>query len=354
MSRPTVYEMNATALRHNLKRVKQCAPDQKIMAMVKANGYGCGALAVASVLEGHVDAFGVACLEEALVLCKGGIRTDCVLLQGVFEPSELFQALVMGCQCVVHHERGLRWILETPLPGPLTVWVKVDTGMHRLGFEWDALPDVLSALEGCPWVAKDIRVMSHLANADIPTHPANQQQWLVFSEVRALRPSFTYSMANSAAILALPKTHADWVRPGLMLYGVSPFPEKGSAEFGLVPVMRATSEITAIHHLPSHAPVGYGGTWKTDKPSVIGVVAVGYGDGYPRHIASNTPTWIRGRIAPVVGRVSMDMLTIDITDVPAVQEGDAVELWGVHVPIETIAAKAGTIPYELLCHRVSR
>ena len=354
MARPTRITIDAAALLHNVQRVKQCAPNKKIIAMVKANAYGCRLACVLPVLDAHVDAFGVACLEEAEVLRALGSQRDCVLFQGVFSADEWLRAADLQLQCVVHQTRQLQWLLANPLPRAIHVWVKVDTGMHRLGFGLSETQSVIAALQACPWVHNDIGLMTHLACADEPQHPSNARQLQAFNDLQQQNQSRTCSIANSAAIMALPDAHGDVVRPGIMLYGVSPFANQTAQALDLIPVMRFESAVSAIHHYPAHAPIGYGGRWQRETPSVIGVVAAGYGDGYPRHIADNTPVWVNGFIAPVVGRVSMDMLTIDLTDCPTVKVGDTVELWGQHVPVETIAQSAGTIPYELLCHVSSR
>lgn len=354
MSRPTRVHIDATALLHNVRRVKQCAPNKQIIAMVKANAYGCGLSAVLPVLEGEVDAWGVACLEEALAIRRLGSRSDCILFQGVFHPEELPIAAENNLQCVIHHPDQLDWILKTPLSKKMKVWVKVDTGMHRLGFFPQEVKAVIDSLKDCSWVKKEMGLMTHLANADEPSLSSNQEQLHCFNQLSFAHVKLVRSIANSAAIMALPEAHADVVRPGIMLYGVSPLAHQVGVDLGLMPVMRLTSAISAIHHYPAHTRIGYGGTWQSDKPSIIGVVAIGYGDGYPRHIQSNTPTWVNGSIAPVVGRVSMDMLTIDLTHCPDVKLGDAVELWGPHIPVERVAQSAGTIAYELLCHMAPR
>lgn len=349
VARPTHIHINATALLHNVGRVRQCAPGKKIIAMVKANAYGCGLASVLPVLDGHVDAFGVACLEEALTLRTLGSLSECILFQGVFGPDELRVASNRNVQCVIHQMEQLKWILSAPLPTKIKIWVKVNTGMQRLGFFPHEVEDVVRALLACPWVDDDIGLMTHLASADEPAKASNQLQLQSFDALLPNYPHLTRSIANSAAILALPNMHADVVRPGIMLYGISPFLNQTGTELGLVPVMRLVSAISAIHHYPPNSPVGYGGLWQSDKPTVIAVVAIGYGDGYPRHIGENTPTWVNGCIAPIVGRVSMDMLTINVTDCPGAAIGDEVELWGNHVPVETIAKSAGTFGYELIC-----
>lgn len=348
MTRPTRMHCNVDALLHNLHHVKQCAPKQKIIAMVKANAYGCGIEHVVPALDGHVDLFGVASLEEAMAICRLGVSTACVLLQGVFSPEEWFLAARAGFQCVIHTSQQLSWFLDSHLTETIRVWIKVDTGMHRLGFFPHEVADVLSAVRSCSWAAPDIGLMTHFACADEVDHPMNLVQLQQFNHLDFPGFKLTRSLANSAAILSIPKAHADVVRPGIMLYGVSPFSGQVGNDLGLVPVMRLVSEITAIHHYPSHSPIGYSGTWSSDKPSIIGIVPVGYADGYPRHISPQTPTWINESIAPVVGRVSMDMLTVDLTECPNPKIGDPVELWGVHIPVEVIAQSAGTIAYELL------
>ena len=349
MARPTRVYINTTALLHNVRCVRRWAPGKKIIAMVKANAYGCGLSSVLPVLDGHVDAFGVACIEEAMALRALGSRSECILFQGVFSAEELQLASTQNLQCVIHQHEQLKWMLSVPLKTKIKVWVKVNTGMHRLGFFPDEVEGIISALLACPWIDNDIGLMTHLARADEPSHVVNTEQLECFNTIVLTHSTITRSIANSAAIIALPKSHADVVRPGIMLYGVSPFADQIGSDLGLLPVMRLTSAVSAIRHYPPHSPVGYGGIWQSDKPTIIGVVAVGYGDGYPRHIAPNTPLWVNGYIAAVVGRVSMDMLTIDLTNCPGVKVGDSVELWGQHIPVETVAKSAGTIAYELIC-----
>lgn len=354
MARPTRVQIDARALLHNVSMVGRSAPDAKIIAMVKANAYGCGISSVVPLLEGKVYAFGVACLEEAMAIRALGVRTDCILFQGVFSADELHASAAHHFQCVLHQPYQLDWLLATPLATKIKVWVKVNSGMHRLGFPPDDLYEIINALTHCPWVEQEIGVMTHLACADEPYHPANQNQLKVFRDLALPSVKLIKSIANSAAILALPETHVDVVRPGVMLYGVSPFTNQTGQELGLLPVMHFMSAVSAIHHYPAQAQIGYGGTWQTSRPSVIGVVAAGYGDGYPRHIAQNTPVWVNGQLAPIVGRVSMDMLTIDLTDHPDISIAAPVELWGQHIPVEKIALSAGTSPYELICQLAPR
>lgn len=349
MARPTRVQIDATALLHNLNQVKRCAPTSKIIAMVKANAYGCGIKAVVPVLEGQVYAFGVACIEEAMAIRALGVHADCVLFQSVFSPDELDLVAAQNFQLVIHQPQQLAWFLARPQTRKIKVWVKFNTGMHRLGFKAEESYEVIEALANCPWVDDDIGLMTHLACADEPHNPVNQSQLSIFNALDLPPKRFIKSIANSAAILGLPQMHSDLVRPGIMLYGVSPFTNQTGQELSLKPVMSFISALTAIHHYPAGAKIGYGGSWQTTKDSIIGIVAVGYGDGYPRHISQNTPVWVNGQQLPIVGRVSMDMLTVDLTNCVDPKIGLPVELWGQNIPVETIALAAGTIPYELLC-----
>lgn len=349
MPRPTCIKIDTAALAHNLAEVKRYAKDRAVIAMVKANAYGCGLAAVVSALEKDIAIFGVACMDEALAIRALGIRRDCLLLQGVFSPEEYRVAVKQNFQCVVHQASQLRWLLDNRLENRIRIWLKVNTGMNRLGFLPHEVYEVAAALQSCPWVDGNIGLMTHLACADEPQHPDNQHQIQRFFDLDLPAMTFTRSIANSGAIMAIPDAHADMVRPGIMLYGVSPWPHQTGQQLGLKPVMQFLSAISAIHHCPAGVSIGYGRAFVTRQPSVIGIIPVGYGDGYPRHIATNTPVWVNGRLAPIVGRVSMDMLSIDLTGHPGAAAGDVVELWGQNLAVETIAHCAGTIAYELLC-----
>lgn len=352
MTRPTKITVDMQALYHNIQQVKRLAPGKKILAMVKANAYGCGSLRLSSLLDGQVDWLGVASLQEALDFKKIGQRTPLVLVQGLFTAEELPLVAEHQIEIVIHHQQQLDWLLAKPLKAAVHVWVKVDTGMGRLGFPPALVEEVLQQLSACTWVKKPLRLMSHLANADQPENPYNQQQLACFQTINA--SNVLRSMANSGAIMSLPATHYDVVRPGIMLYGVSPFGTKTGIELGLKPVVSFYSKITAIHDYPAFTPIGYSGTWHSERAARIGVVSVGYGDGYPRHIAANTSVWINGALVPIVGRVSMDMLTVDLTHHPLIQLGQSVELWGKHLPVEVIAQQANTIAYELLVQTSAR
>ena len=355
MTRRTQIEIDAKALLHNLSQVRSYAPQQQVVAMVKANAYGCGIASVVPALDGHVDYFGVACLEEAIAVRALSPHTPCLLLEGIFAAKDYSILAAHQFECVIHHEVQLAWLLEKPLKQPIKIWVKVDTGMHRLGFSPNVVPAVIERLQQCPWVDSSLVLLTHFASADQPSNIANQLQIELFESILLSSISLKRSMANSAAILSLPHTHQDIVRPGIMLYGASPFVDQTGFDLNLKPVMRFTSMIMALHHYPAGEAVGYGGTWQTSRDSIIGVVAVGYGDGYPRHIAPNTPVAIDGQLFPIVGRISMDMLTVDLTDAREfIQLGDVVELWGETISVDTIAKSAGTIAYELMCQITSR
>ncbi|STX51189.1 alanine racemase [Legionella busanensis] len=349
MTRPTYVQFDKAALLHNLTRVKDYAPGKKIIAMVKANAYGCGLESVVPVLRDQVYAFGVACLEEAIAIRNLGVDSECILFQGVFSADELTKVSQYRLQYVLHQPYQLQWLLDNPLIAKIKVWVKVDTGMHRLGFAPEQVYDIIKSLQSCSWVDSEIGLMTHLACADEPDNPANQAQLNSYRELKLPEGQFITSIANSAAIIALEKAQADMVRPGIMLYGVSPFASLTSKDLGLKPVLSFISAISALHHYPAGVAIGYGATWQTKRPSIIGIVAAGYGDGFPRHISPNTPVWINGSLAPIVGRVSMDMLAVDLTDCFNIKIGDLVELWGKNILVETIAKSANTIPYELLC-----
>ncbi len=351
--RPTFIEIDIRALKHNVAYVKACCPSQKIVAMVKANAYGCGIQAIVPEISAKVDAFGVACLEEAMAL-RSLTSKPCVLFQGVFSSSELFDVAVLDLDCVIHHSRQLEWLLATPLPKPIRIWLKVNTGMNRLGVEPSEVGDILTALKNCPWVSSEIVVLSHMACADEPSHPQNQAQTDKFNALSPVLNGVSKSFANSAVILTAPHLHYDWVRPGIMIYGVSPLQEKTSNDLNLRPVMQFISTITVIHDVAAHESIGYSGIWRTKKPARIGVVAVGYGDGYPRHIDEHAVVWISGHRVPIVGRVSMDMMTVDLSLLPSVDVGDRVELWGKNLLVEEVASYARTSPYELLCQVSSR
>ena len=349
MSRAAWAQINLSALRLNLQQVRRRAPNTRVVAMIKANGYGHGSVRVARALDG-ADAFGVASIDEALELRSAGITQRIVLLEGVSEAAELQQVQQERLDIVVHHESQLQ-LLHHATPNaasPMQVWVKLDTGMHRLGFAPAQFPEVLRRVRASVGIASDLILMTHLASADERNSNVTMQQVACFEKFTHAQHS-ARSMANSAGILAWPMTHYDWVRPGLMLYGISPFADTCAAQEGLQPVMTIKSRLIAVNQFKQGDAIGYGGTWTCPQDMPVGVVAFGYGDGYPRHAVSGTPILINGQRVPLVGRVSMDMITVDLRSQPQAQVGDPVVLWGQGLPIEEIARCAGTIPYELVC-----
>ena len=354
VGRPTHLYIDTEALKHNLATIKNCAPNQSILAMVKANAYGCSLSGVLPILEPLVAGFGVACLEEALAVRQYSKDKECWLMQGIFSADELPLVIEFDLVIVVHNPQQLAWLVAEPLASKIKVWVKVDTGMHRLGFHPREVAGVLSTLKLCPWIAEKIGLMTHFGCAETPHHPICQQQLQVWQTVADQYPELQKSVAHSAAMVALPEILEDWVRPGLMIYGASPFAERTSDELGLRPVMHFISAVSSVHSFEVGDCIGYGATWQCTRPSLIGVVPVGYGDGYPRHVKEHTQVWINGYTAPIVGRISMDMLTVDLTDCPKVKIGDSVELWGKYITIESVAMQANTIAYELMTQVTAR
>jgi alanine racemase len=348
-NRNTSIYIDPTALLHNLVKIKRQAPHAKVVAMVKANAYGCGIKQVIPTLEGKVDLFGVITTGEAMAIRKLGAKTPCLVIQGAFEPSDWDIAAQHNFIYAIHCTQQLNWLLNTPLKQAVTVWIKLNTGMNRLGLQLHEANDVIQAVAHCPWVKKPSVLMTHFANADLPAHPLNHQQVTAFNQLALAYPHLQQSLANSAAIFTLPHTHADYIRPGISLYGISPFEDKTGMELGFQPVMHFTSKFMHTYAISAGTSVGYGSTWTAKRPSRLGVIPVGYGDGYPRVVQSNTPVWIQGQTAPIIGRISMDTMVVDLTDLPEVATNDPVELWGTHLPIERIAKAANTIPYELLC-----
>jgi alanine racemase len=317
------------------------------MAVVKANAYGHGLVSTALCLA-DADAFAVARLEEALALRSAGVRKPIVLLEGVFNAEQLAEAARQNLEIVVHEAEQLALLERAPASHRFVVWLKVDTGMNRLGFRPEQMDAALSALASMGERLHELRLLTHFASADESDNPLTTQQLARFAELTR-NQTLRRSMANSAAVFAYPAAHADWVRPGLALYGVSPFPDRVSADLGLTPAMRLVSTVIALREVPAGETVGYGGTWRATRDSRIAIVAGGYGDGLPRTLPNGTPVLVNEQRAQLVGRVSMDMIAVDVTGAGTVQVGDAALLWGPELPVEEIAAHAGTISYELLC-----
>lgn len=350
MNRPAQAVLDLSALSHNLERVRALAPGRGVMAVIKANGYGHGMVAAARALS-KADAFAVACLDEALILREAGISHPLVLLEGFFSVREFAAIIQHRLSAVIHHEAQLQMLAADRPPAPMPVWLKVDSGMHRLGLAPDRVTVVYQRLQDLPVTL--LGWMTHLACADERDNPATAQQLGCFRQATAPY-SEPKSMANSAGILAWPESHGDWVRPGLMLYGVSPFAGQTGADHDLRPALTLASRLMAVNRFKRGDRIGYGGEWRCPEDMPVGVVAAGYGDGYPRHAEAGTPVLINGRRVPLIGRVSMDMICVDLRAQPAARIGDPVCLWGPDLPVEEVACHAGTIPYELLCHLNAR
>jgi alanine racemase len=336
------------ALRHNLNSVRQWAPKSRVMSVIKANAYGHGLVAVARALE-STDAFAVARVDEGLSLRMAGIKTPIVLLEGVFDREQLEAAAGADFQLVVHTPEQIE-LLRAAAPGTnFKVWLKLDTGMNRLGFKGAAFAAAHASLSALPAVRSPVNLFTHLASADDPELVTTPEQLASFSAATRDLPG-ERSIANSAGMLSFSNAQADWVRPGLLLYGASPIAGAIGADYGLKPVMTLHSHVIAVKDLVVGEHVGYGGAWVARRPTRLAVAAVGYGDGYPRSLGAGTPVLVNGERAGLAGRVSMDMIGIDATDLKRVPVlGDPVVLWGDGLPVEEIAVWADTIPYELLC-----
>jgi alanine racemase len=344
--RPLVATVDLTALRHNYLLAKQCAPQRKAFAVVKANAYGHGAREAVTALREIADGFAVACLEEAEDVRLSAPDARILLLEGCFEPAEYLRAAELGLDVAVQNQRQADWLLAADISRPLNVWLKLDSGMHRLGFTLEGLRDCHERLKGKAQVG-ELNLISHFACADERGHPLTELQLERYAELLPLEFD-NCSLANSAAVLTLPQAHMAWIRPGIMLYGATPFAELSAQALGLRPVMTLTGALIAIRELEPGESVGYGASWVAQRPSRIGTVSCGYADGYPRTAPSGTSVVIHGQRVPLAGRVSMDMLAVDLTNVPQAQLGDAVEMWGPQMPIDELAQACGTIGYELL------
>jgi len=353
MARPNQARLDLAALRHNVGIAKSLAPQSKVMAVVKANAYGHGAVAIATALDDQVDALAVACIEEALELREGGVSAPILLLEGVFEASELDTASRQGFWVTIDNETQLQWLEEATLPEPVHCWLKVDTGMHRLGVAATRAEELFKRLARCANTSDTPVIYTHFASADDVSSEQTREQLQLFDATCGHLPA-QRSAANSPGVLAWPEARYDWIRPGYMLYGNSPMAQPHHNAQALLPVMTLTSAIISLRDVPTGKTVGYGASWSASRPSRIATVTIGYGDGYPRLAPNGTPVLVNGHRAPLAGRVSMDMITVDVTDVPGVQVGDVVVLWGEGLPVGEVAGHAGTIGYELTTRMPAR
>ena len=338
--------VNLNALSHNLNKVREFAPGAQVMAVIKANAYGHGMLAVAQQLA-DADMFAVAMPQEAYALRAAGCTKPIIVLHGFSDVDELNQFSKLKLSSVIHQQAQLDLLLKNKIPSPIDSWLKVDTGMHRLGISMHHVDDFFGQLRNSANVA-DVFLMSHFANADDVGNDINNSQLTNLLNVTN-DIDVSCSMANSAAIMRLPKSHFEVVRPGIMLYGSSPFKTIPAAELGLLPVMQFESVVLDIKSIKASESIGYGSLYTCDEDMKVALVAAGYGDGYPRHAGNGTPVWINNKCCGLLGRVSMDSLCIDITNVEA-SIGDRVVLWGDELSVDEVAAASDTIAYELLCN----
>ena len=344
--RPAHALIDLSALRHNSQLAKSLS-GCRAFAVIKANAYGHGALRCAAALH-DADAFAVACIEEALELRAAGIRQPILLLEGWFEADELPLLAEHDLWAVLHHEEQLLQLQDATLSRPLHIWLKLDSGMHRVGFSPDEYASIWQRLAALPQVAS-LSKITHFSRADEPETGRTEQQLATFAAATAGLEG-PASLCNSPGILAWPQAHHDWLRPGIMLYGATPFEFEQQQAAQLRPVMQLRSRIIATRELPVGEPIGYGSRFVTTRPTRVGVVAMGYADGYPRHAKDGTPVLIDGQRSQLIGRVSMDMLTVDLTELPGSGLGSEVTLWGEGLNASEVAAWADSIPYQLFCN----
>ena len=348
--------LDAQALLHNVAVMREHMPEARLLAMVKADAYGHGIAHVAPLLADHADGLGVACISEALALRAQGVKGNITVMQGVFNADELATAQEHYLTLVVHSPEQLALFEAVESSRPLAVWLKINTGMNRLGFRPAQALMAWRRLGNCAGVHR-LGIATHFACADEPVLAMTDQQ---LGRFRALQQALSAekgtpvagSLANSAGVLAWPEAADDWMRPGIALYGSSPFADRAAADFDLRPVMTLNARVVSVFTVPAGERVGYGASWLAERSTRIAVVSIGYGDGYPRHAPTGTPVLIAGRRYELVGRVSMDMITVKVDD--SVQVGDEAVLWGQGLPVDEIAMAAGTISYELFCRLTSR
>jgi len=353
MSRAALAILSTENLLHNLSIIKKHAPKSQVIAMIKANAYGHGLRSTALRLEKHVYSFGVASIDEALALRRVNIKIPITLMEGVFEPSELLIAACENFHVVFHDATQLEWLRAATLPAPLTAWLKVDTGMGRLGFTPAQAEQAYGQLVSNPHIRHPVGIMSHFACAEDKEHPLNQEQINNFKKF-VHDKSAPKSFCNSAALFSFNDQHYDIVRPGIALYGVSPFTHISAHDLGLKPVMTLQTRLTAVKRVMKNSTLGYGARFVCPEDMLVGVIALGYGDGYPRTARDGTPILINGARCPLVGRVSMDMITVDLRGCPNAQVDDPVILWGNGLPIEEVAQYTDQCPYDMLTAVQSR
>ena len=352
MSRATVATIHLGALRRNLAHIRTLAAGTKVMAVVKADGYGHGLERVARALRG-ADAFGVAALGDGLRLRAAGIDGRIVVLSGPDEVADLAEFRRLRLDAVIHHESQLRWLEADHDPRPLRAWLKIDTGMHRLGIDPAQAAACRERLRSLRNIDPDIVLMTHFAASDEFERALTAEQTATFDAATLDLPG-ERSLANSAGVLGWPQTRGDWVRVGGLLYGLSVVEGRSGADFGVEPAMTLSTKIISVKTIGKGEGIGYAATWRCPEDMPVGVAAIGYGDGYPRSIGPGTPVLVGEQRVPIVGRVSMDLVTIDLRGAPDATIGDRVTLWGRGLPVEQIATRAATISYDLTCGMTRR
>ncbi|MGN2249636.1 alanine racemase [Frateuria sp. GZRe14] len=354
MSRTTTATIHLGALRHNLARIKAMASPARVMAVVKADAYGHGLERVARALDAQAECFAVAALGDGLRLRAAGHRQRIVVLSGPDQGGDIAEMQRLQLDAAIHHESQLHWLAEArPGRGRLRVWLKIDSGMHRLGFAPEHVAGVHARLAAMPGLDPEIGLLSHFSDSEVFEGEQTRTQITRFAgATRGL--DGPRSLSNSAAVLGWPEARVDWVRTGGLLYGLSVVEGRRGADFGFRPAMTLATRLIAINRIGKGESIGYNGTWTCPEDMPVGVAAVGYGDGYPRSAGSGTPVRVGDTRVPLIGRVSMDLITLDLRDAPQAKVGDRVTLWGDDLPVETVARHAGTISYDLTCGMTRR
>ncbi len=345
MTRPSHAQIDLTALKNNYQLARRLHGG-RALAVVKANAYGHGAIACAKSLQAIVDGFAVAIPEEAFELRAAKIDSPILIMEGFFDAEDLARVSEQNIWTVIHQNSQIELLEAAALPpNSLHIWLKVDSGMHRAGFSLDEVQAAYQRIKRCAAVAS-MTLMTHFARSDEPDNDATARQIVAFDRATEGLAG-DRSLCNSGGVLAWPHARRDWARAGIMMYGADPMPEAVS---DLTPVMTLKSEIFAVRNIAVGEPIGYGAKFIASRPTRVGLVAIGYADGYPRSAPNGTPVSVDGRLTQLIGRVSMDMLTVDLTDLPEARIGSNVELWGKQIDINQVAQLAGTISYELLCN----
>lgn len=352
MSRPAKMLIDLKALTHNIAIAHKQSPNSRVIAVLKANAYGHGAIEVANAIDPSVDMFAVSSIEEALHLRNAGIEKTVLLLEGCFSGSELDVASNNDFAVVFHNLEQVEALEQQALGQPISCWLKIDTGMHRLGLQGDDITAAFERLQASANSKNDLVLMTHLASSDLIAQPFTTQQMSSFAQAIAQlgerANGLQTSICNSGAVLGWQDIQCDWIRPGIMIYGVSPFAHEHKIAKDLKPVMCLQSEVIAVRTVPAGDCVGYGNTWQAQRDSKVATVAIGYGDGYPRNAKNGTPVLVNGKRCKLAGRVSMDMLSVDVTEIDSVNIGDKVVLWGCGLDVNEVASYADTIGYELV------